>query len=80
MAFIHSLGTAPSRREELKMTVRVGAISLWSSLRILDVRLSGPAAFLGLSFESCLDTPLTVIMISGIVGKLRFLGRMRLTR
>ena len=80
MAFFHSLGTAPSRREELKMSVRIGAISLWSSLRILDVRLSGPAAFPGLSFESCLDPPLTVIMISGIVGKLRFLGRMRLTR
>ena len=58
------------------MSVRIGAISLWSSLRILDVRLSGPAAFPGLSFESCL----AVIMISGIVGKLRFLGRMRLTR
>ena len=43
-------------------------------------RLSGPAAFPVLSFESCLDTLLTVIMISGIVWKLRFLGRMRLTR
>ena len=41
------------------MSVRIGAISLWSSLRILDVRLSGPAAFPGLSFESCLDTPLS---------------------
>ena len=78
MTFFHSLGTVPSRREELKMSVRIGAISLWSSLRILDVRLSGPAAFPGLSFESCFDTPLTVIMISGIVGKLRFLGRIHL--
>ena len=27
------------------------------------MRLSGPAAFPGLSFESCLDTPLTVNLI-----------------
>ena len=73
MAFLHSLGTAPSKREELKMSVRIEAISLLSSLRILDSRLSEPAAFPGLSFESCLDTPLTDFMISGIVGKLRFL-------
>ena len=44
------------------------------------MRLSGPAAFPGLSFESCLDTPLTVTLISGMIGKVRFLGRMRLMR
>ena len=62
------------------MSVSIGAISLLSSLRILDVRLSGPAALPGLSFESCLDTPLTVTLISGMIGKVRFLGRMRLMR
>ena len=37
--------------------------------------LSGPAAFPGLSFESCFATPLTVMIMSGIFGKLYFLGR-----
>ena len=43
--------------------------------RIREFMLSGPAAFPGLSFESCFATPLTVMIMSGIFGKLYFLGR-----
>ena len=35
----------PSERDVLKISVRMGAISLWSSLRIRGEILSGPAAF-----------------------------------
>ena len=46
----------------------MGDTSLWSSFSILEVRLSGPAALPGFSFESCYDTPFTVVFILGTVG------------
>ena len=57
------------------MSVRMGAIPLWISLRILEVRLSGPAALPGFNFESCFETPFTEIWISGILGDELLRGR-----
>ena len=48
--------SVPSEREVLKVSVSIGALSLWSSFRIREVRFSGPAAFPVLSFESCFLT------------------------
>ena len=79
-AFRQSSGTFPSRSDVLKMSESMGAISLWSSFRIREVKLSGPAAFPGFNLESCLDTPLIVILMSGIEGNLRLLGRISSAR
>ena len=54
----------PSASEVLKMSARMGAISLWSSFKIREERVSGPTALPGLSFESCFAIPLTVMVIS----------------
>ena len=62
------------------MSVSMGAISLWSSFRIREVRLSGPEALPGFNLESCLDTPLMVILMSGIEGNLRRRGRISSAR
>ena len=53
----------PSDRDVLKISVRIGAISLWSSLRIRGEILSGPAAFPGFNLRSCLDKPETDIVM-----------------
>ena len=50
--------TFPSRSDVLKLSEGIGAISLWSSFGIREVKLSGPAAFPGFTLDSCLDTPL----------------------
>ena len=42
--------------------------------------MSGPAAFPGFNLESCLDTPLIVILMSGIEGNLGLRGRISSTR
>ena len=56
------------------MSVSMGATSLWSSFSILEVSLSGPAALLGFSLESCFDTPFTVIFMLGMVGDMSSRG------
>ena len=60
----------PSGRDVLKISVRMGAISLWSSLRMRGEILSGPAAFPGFNLRSCLDTPETDIAMFCIGGEL----------
>ena len=70
----------PSERDVLKISVRMGAISLWSSLRIRGEILSGPAAFPGFNLRSCLDTPETDIVMFCIDGELSFLGSTSSTR
>ena len=60
----------PSERDVLKISVRMGAISLWSSLRIRGEILSGPTAFPGLNLRSCLDTPESDIVMSCMDGEL----------
>ena len=60
--------------------LHMGATSLWSSFSILEVRLSGPAALPGFSFESCFDTPFTVIFMLGIVGDMSLRGRISSAR
>ena len=45
------------------------AISLWSSFSNREVRLSGPAALPGLSFESCFDCPFTLKLMLDMVGE-----------
>ena len=57
------------------MSLSMGATSLWSSFSILEVRLSGPAALPRFSFESCFDTPFTVISMLGIDGAMSLRGR-----
>ena len=52
----------------------MGAISLWSYLRIRGEILSGPAPFPGFNLRSCLDTPETDIVMFCIDGELSFLG------
>ena len=47
------------------MSVSMGAISLWSSFSILEVRWSGPAPLPGFSFESYFDTLFTLIFFVG---------------
>ena len=74
-AFRQSSGTFPSRSDVLKMSESMGAISLWSSFRTRKVKLSGPAAFPGFNLESCLDTPLIVILMSSIEGNLGLRGK-----
>ena len=61
----------PSGRDVLKISVRRGAISLWSSLRMRGEILS--AAFPGFNLRSCLDTPETDIVMFCIDGELSFL-------
>ena len=56
------------------MSARIGAISVCSSFR-LGVRPSGPAALPGFNLESCFATPLTDMVMKGIVGKGRDIGR-----
>ena len=53
----------------------MGAISLWISFRIREVRLSGPAALPGFNFESCFETPFIEMWISGIFGNVLLPGR-----
>ena len=43
--------------------------------RMRELRPSGPAALPGLNLDSCFAAPLTDMVISGMVGKLRDLGR-----
>ena len=62
------------------MSVSIGATSLWSSFSILEVRLSIPAALPGFSFESCFDTPFTVIFMLGMVGDMSLRGRISSAR
>ena len=57
------------------MSVRMGAISLWISFRIREVRLSGPAALPGFNFESYFETPFIEMWISGIFGNVLLRGR-----
>ena len=57
------------------MSVSMGAISWWSSFKIREDRLSGLAALPGFSLESCLETPLIVMLMLGIVGGLSLRGR-----
>ena len=57
------------------MSVSMGATSLWSSFSILEIRLSGPAALPGLSFDSCFDTPFIVIFMLGMVWDMSLRGR-----
>ena len=61
----------PSERDVLKISVRMRAILLWSSLRIRGEILSGPAAFPGFNLRSCLDTQETDIVMFCIDGELR---------
>ena len=70
----------PSKRGVLKISVRMGAISLWSSLRIRGEILSGLAAFPGFNLRSCIDTPETDIVMFCIGGMLSFLGSTSSTR
>ena len=64
----------PSERDVLKISVRMGAISLWSSWRIRGEILSGPAAFPGFNLRSCLDMPETDIVMFALVESLVSLG------
>ena len=57
------------------MSARIGAISVCSSFRMREVRPSGPAALPGFNLESCFATPLTDMVMTGIVGKGRDMGR-----
>ena len=57
------------------MSVSTGAISLRSSFRIREMRLSGPAAFPGLFLESCFDTPLAVSVMSCMIWGAVFSGK-----
>ena len=57
------------------MSARIGAISECSSFRMREVRPSGPAALPGCNLESCFATPLTDMVMEGIVGKGRDMGR-----
>ena len=57
------------------MSAKIGAISECSSFKIREMRPSGPAALPGLSLDSCLATPFTEMVISGMVGKHRDFGR-----
>jgi hypothetical protein len=50
------------------MIVRIGAISLDSSLSIRGVMLSGPVALCGFRLLSSFYTSLVVMLKSGIVG------------
>ena len=62
------------------MSVSMCANSLWSSFSILEVRLSGPAALPGFSFESYFDTPFTVIFMLGMVVDMSLRGRISSAR
>ena len=53
----------------------MGATSLWSSFSNVEIRLSGPAALPGLSFDSCFDTPFIVIFMLGMVLDMSLRGR-----
>ena len=57
------------------MSAKIGAISVCSSFRKREVRQSGPAALPGFNLESCFATPLTDMIMAGIVGKGRDMGR-----
>ena len=60
------------------MSARIEAISVCSSFRMREVRPSGPAALPGFNLESCFATPfspLTDMVMDGIVGKGREMGR-----
>ena len=58
------------------MSARIGAISICSSFRMRDVRPSaGPATLPVFNLESCFATPLTDMVMTGIVGKVRDMGR-----
>ena len=63
----------PSERDVLKISVRMRAISLWSSLRIQGEILSGPAAFPGFNLRSCLDTPETDIVMFCIDAEVTYI-------
>ena len=62
------------------MSESMGATSLLSSFSILEVRLSGIAVLPGFSFESCFDTPFTVIFMLGMVGDMSLRGRISSAR
>ena len=62
------------RERCIEISMRVGAISLWSSLRMRGEILSGPAAFPGFNLRSCLDTQETDIVMFCIDRELSFLG------
>ena len=62
------------------MSARIGAISVCSSFKMREVRPSGPAALPGFNLDSCFATPLTDMVISGIVGKGRDMGRINSMR
>ena len=51
------------------MSVRIGAISVCSSLRMQEVRPSGPAALPGFNLDSCFSTSLTDTVISALLEK-----------
>ena len=68
-AFFQSSGTQPSRSDWLKMWVRIGAISVESSLRRWFGISSGPLAFVVTIFDSSLATPASVTVRDGMVGK-----------
>jgi len=68
MACFQSLGTIPVSSYLWNMIVRIGAISVWSSLSNRCEISSRPWALLGLSPVNNLSTPWTVMVIGGMVG------------
>ena len=62
------------------MSARIGAISVCSYFKMREVRPFGPAALPGFNLDSCFATPLTDMVISGIVGKGRDMGRINSMR
>jgi hypothetical protein len=61
------MGTTPDSRDISKIIVKIGAISVASSLSTLGLISSGPAALFGFKFRRSLAMPSQVMVISGIV-------------
>ena len=78
LAFFQSSGTMPSERDALKISVRMGAISLWSSLTRRNIVWA--CCFPWVYLKDCLDSPETDIVMFFIDGELSFLGSTSSTR
>ena len=68
-AFNQSVGTSPVTYDFQKIKVSDGAISTANSFRILGWMLSGSWALYGLRLCRSFSTPVSVISMSGISGR-----------